>query len=145
MIQLTYCETMVYVPGIPAAPHPWGNDTIPTKKCAFVAFRQSNELPRSSKQGDRPPVNGPVQKWVLVTLLSVLINGAHWACVRTAILASCSAPRFWPRKDSSVPAQPMRLCIPIGATLPCAGKLIGRTQSVKNSCETNWIWKYFSN
>lgn len=146
LIQLTYNEAIVYTPGRPDAPQAWGNDTIPTKKCAFVAFLLSNELPRSSLHGDKPPVNGPVQKWVFVTLFDVVINVPHTACVNVATLDNCKVPKFCPNHDSSVPAQPIKLCMPVGATLPCVGKLIGCTHSVKKSCDTNWIWeeKFFS-
>lgn len=101
---MTNIETIVYDPGLPAEPHPCGNDTIPTKKCALVVFLLSNELPISSLQGDTPPVSGPVQKWVLDTLSTVLINAAHVACGKAATLDNCSLPRFCPNQDSSLPA-----------------------------------------
>lgn len=87
-------------------------------KCAFVAFLLSKELPISSLQGDKPPVNGPVQKCVVVMLSTVTIKEAHVACGRVATLDSCNVPKFCPRKDSSVPAQPIKLCMPVGATVP---------------------------
>lgn len=94
-------------------------------KCGFVPILPSNELPISSLQGDRPPVNGPVQKCVVVMLPTVTIKEAHVACGRVATLDSCNVPRFCPSQDSSVPAQPIKLCMPVGATVPCTGKLIG--------------------
>lgn len=137
-----YIETMVYDPGRPVAPHPWFNDTIPARKWWFVAFLLSNELPRSSAQGDRPPVNGPVQKCVLVTLLAVEINAAHVAWGKAATRVNCNVPKFCPNHDSSVPAHPINEWMPVGATVPCAGRLIGCTKSVKKSCDTNWICNF---